>query len=138
MILFGSNLCTHALPQNYLLDLFNGEPGSERQGCRRLTLVRCPANMAHIRQPRPDYGLGYGLGCQVKVVETLNVVPSSTLKFVPSSTLYVVPSSLGSGTRDCTRRDGNGRGAENADLRTSRLPFARAAPARHCTHYLTT
>ena len=132
MILFESGLCTHALPQNYLLDLFNGEPGSERQGCRRLTLVRCPANMAHIRQSRPDYGLG----CQVKVVETLNVVPSSTFKVVPSSTLKVVPSSLGSGTRDCTQRDGSG--AENADLRTSRLPFARAAPARHCTHYLTT
>ena len=34
---------------------------------------RCQANVAHIRQPRPDSGLGV----QVKVLQTLQVVPSS-------------------------------------------------------------
>ena len=34
---------------------------------------RCRANMAHIRQPRPDSGIGF----QVKVLKPFSVVPSS-------------------------------------------------------------
>ena len=34
---------------------------------------RCRANMAHVRQSRPDYGLVF----QVKVPTTFEVVPSS-------------------------------------------------------------
>ena len=32
---------------------------------------RCPADMAHIRQPRPDSGLGF----QVKFLKTFQVFP---------------------------------------------------------------
>jgi len=35
--------------------------------------ARCRANMAHIRQSRPDSGLGF----QTKVIVTFEVVPSS-------------------------------------------------------------
>ena len=42
--------------------------------CNRQSLkVRCRANMAHIRQSRPDSGLGF----QVDVLEPFHVVPSS-------------------------------------------------------------
>ena len=37
------------------------------------TVVRCRANVAHIRQSKPDFGLGF----QVKVLESFTVVPSS-------------------------------------------------------------
>ena len=39
----------------------------------RLMRCRCRANLANIRQPRSDYGLGF----QVKVLKTFEVVPSS-------------------------------------------------------------
>ena len=35
--------------------------------------VRCRTNMAHIRQSRPDYGLGF----QARVLEPFRVVASS-------------------------------------------------------------
>ena len=35
-------------------------------------MVRCRANVARIRQPRPDYGRGPGLGVQVKVLKTFD------------------------------------------------------------------
>jgi hypothetical protein len=38
-----------------------------------LSGVSYPANLAHIRQSRPDSGLGF----QVKVLQTFQVVPSS-------------------------------------------------------------
>ena len=39
----------------------------------RGTAVRCRANVAHLRQSRPDYGLGF----QVKFLKTFQVVPFS-------------------------------------------------------------
>ena len=38
-----------------------------------VSFIRCRANMEHIRQSRPDSGLGF----QVKVRKTFQVVPSS-------------------------------------------------------------
>ena len=34
--------------------------------------LRCRANMAHMRQPRPDFGLGF----QINVLPTFEAVPS--------------------------------------------------------------
>ena len=42
-------------------------------GCRPPARVRCRANSAHLRQSRPDSGSGF----QAKVLQTLEVVPSS-------------------------------------------------------------
>jgi len=39
----------------------------------RCSCVRCRANMAHMRQSRPDSGLGF----QVKVLETFELASSS-------------------------------------------------------------
>ena len=50
---------------------------------RLLKNDRCRANMAHIRQSRPDSGLG----SQVKVLKLLNVVPFSLLSLGTRRTL---------------------------------------------------
>ena len=59
----------HGGLRNGLLENPNPEGGDHLKRTRQL---RCPANMAHIRQSRPDSGLGF----QVKVLKTLKVVPS--------------------------------------------------------------
>ena len=48
-------------------------PSRASRGFCELRACRCRANMAHTRQSRPDYGLGF----QVKVPKTFYVVPSS-------------------------------------------------------------
>jgi len=46
-----------------------------------MALFRCRANMARKRQSRPDFGLGF----QVKVLKTFEVVPSSLGSGSPGS-----------------------------------------------------
>ena len=61
---------------------------------RHLPSSRCRSNMAHIRQSRPDSGLGLesGLGIQVKVLETVAVVHSpSSPRASRLSALWFVP-----------------------------------------------
>ena len=49
--------------------------------------VRCRATMAHIRQPRPDFGLGF----QAKVVELFEAVSSSIGRGILAEWLPLVP-----------------------------------------------
>ena len=44
-----------------------------RVGLRLMLTARCRANMAHVPQSRPDYGLDF----QVDVLQTFQSVPSS-------------------------------------------------------------
>ena len=46
--------------------------GETKRRCRRPPTPRCRANMAHIRESRPDSGFGF----QVKVLKTVYGVPS--------------------------------------------------------------
>ena len=50
---------------------------------------RCQANMAHMRQSRPDSGLGF----QIKVLKTFSVVPSWLGREAHPTQLSVFPGS---------------------------------------------
>ena len=79
--------------------------------------VRCLANMAHIRQSRPESGLGF----QVNVLQLLQVVPSS----------------LGSGCSDAWPGGGQHSGVIDSGLvcslweGTTRAEDAKGAPTQN-------